>query len=307
MKQSTDHALGKGRASNKGNTRTAGKEQYYTPPITALSLVDTCASHIPDLSQRTLIEPAAGTGNFLDAYRALGVESILAYDLEPKTEGITQADFLTLTLPDSLVNAVAITNPPFGRNHSLSVPFFNRLANHCSHIGFVIPKSWRKWSVQNRLDSRFHLIHDEELSIDYLGEDGKQLPGGSGGLNTIFQLWERRTEHRLKVRVQDCGLFERVKPELADISLTVFGRGCGKVKTEFDRVPNTTQMFLRSKDPLAAKALQEANLEQFYKNVAFVEALSWAEINFAVREWCEAQGVTLPNIEPTRNLFEGMP
>ena len=80
---------------------------------------------------------------------------------------------------------ITITNPPFGRNHSLSIPFFNKCADISNYIGFIIPKSWRKWSILNRLDRRFHLIHDEDLNVDY-------IDGGIGKLNTIYQIYENQ-------------------------------------------------------------------------------------------------------------------
>jgi hypothetical protein len=71
---------------------------------------------------------------------------------------------------------------------------------------------------------------------------------------------------------------------LADVSLTVFGFNCGKVKTEFERKPNSTQMFLKLNHPQALKALQTADFSRFYKNTAYTEALSLQEINFLLNE-----------------------
>ena len=288
MKQSLDHALGKGKATNNGNSRVAGREQYYTPTETSLRLTRQAVALIPHYRGKTFIEPAAGTGSFVKAFGAMGIESIIALDIEPKFEGVLQTDFLEYKLPKGLSNAVAISNPPFGRNHSLSIPFFNKLAPHCSHIGFVVPRSWRKWSIVNRLDKHFHLILDEDVNVDYVDGNGGQVYPRGGGLKTIFQLWERREGLRPKVDVVDRKLIERTRPDLADISLTVFGRGCGTFKREFPRVKNTTQMFLKVLDPIAYKALEHANLEQFYSNVAFVEALSWDEINYALNEYLDS-------------------
>jgi hypothetical protein len=80
------------------------------------------------------------------------------------------------------------------------------------------------------------------------------------------------------------GVVEKVSPEKADVSLTIFGYGCGKVKTDFERVANTTQMFLKFKHPDALQALESVDYSKFFKNTAYTEALSLQEINYLLNE-----------------------
>lgn len=244
MKQSLEHARSVGKASSKGNTRTAGREQFYTPVSLAERLVEVVGGIVPDLCDRVLVEPAAGTGNFLQAFEKSGNTKVIAVDVDPRFQGVQKANFLTeFTFPAGTTDAVAITNPPFGRNNSLSVPFFNKLADHCEFIAFVIPRSWRKWSVQARLDKRFHLVYDEVLEVDYIDENGVEVSSNKGGLNTVFQVWQRKNFLRESVIVPNYGLIEKTVPSEADVSLTLFGRGCGKVRKDFDRIPNKSKLF----------------------------------------------------------------
>ena len=76
-----------------------------------------------------------------------------------------------------------------------------------------------------------------------------------------------------------------MKPQDADVSLTIFGRGCGRVKVDFPRVDNTTQMFLKVADDAVLGALGDVDFSRFYCNVAFIEALSIREINFLLNEY----------------------
>ena len=103
-------------------------------------------------------------------------------------------------------------------------------------------------------------------------------------LNTCFQLWERRNQLRPVVGVRDFGLVTKTTPELADVALTVFGFGCGTVRTEFERKPNTTRLYLKVNHPQALKALQSVDYSRFYRNTAYTEALSLQEINFLLNE-----------------------
>lgn len=264
-----------------GNRRVTGKEQYYTPRALASELVQKVKALIPDFSSRTVLEPAGGTGAFVEAAKAAGAKKVLSVDIEPKHTDVSKANYLEAAL--QLKDALTISNPPFGRNNSLSIPFFNHAANHSEYIAFIVPRSWRKWSVINRLDRRFHLVLDEDLAIDYV-DDTHTLISKKNNLKTCFQVWQRREQLRDIVKIEDRGYVTKVKPEEADIALTVFGFSCGKVNETFERKANTTRMFLKLNHPKALKALKTANFERFYKNTAYTEALSFQEINFLLNE-----------------------
>ena len=96
---------------------------------------------------------------------------------------------------------------------------------------------------------------------------------------------ERRDYGRELYTAEDRGYISKVSPEEADVSLTVFGRSCGKVKEEFPRVENTTQMFLTCNEDWVLNALKEVDYSRFYENVAFVEALSIKEIWHLLNEY----------------------
>jgi hypothetical protein len=265
-----------------GNTRTTGKEQYYTPVETAERIVARLIQSRPELLKRTWIEPAGGTGNFIQVLQRFGVPEIISYDIEPQHPEVLRGSFLDQTPPTN--NAVAVGNPPFGRNNALSVPFFNHCSKFSEYICFIVPKSWRKWSVSNRLALNFHLVDDYELSINYVDVEGKQLSNKSV-LRTIVQTWERRENNRALMLVEDRGLVTRATPDTADVSLTIFGFSCGTVKTNFERVPNTTQMFLKLGHPRALEALNAVDFSKFYSNTAYTEALSLPEINYLLNEY----------------------
>ena len=273
-------------APKLGNRRVTGKEQFYTPPSLASELSKSLLEFVPDLALRSVIEPAGGTGAFVRAVQELGVNDVLSFDIEPKFAGVTQADFLSVDLSNVKAHsAVAISNPPFGRNNSLSIPFFNHAASACDTIAFIVPRSWRKWSVINRLDSSFHLVSDIDIKVDYVGADGEPL-ANKLRLNTCFQVWRYSNGPlRSKIAVQDLGVVQKVSPDQADVALTIFGFACGRVLTEFERRPNTTRMFLKLGHARALEALQAVDFSRFYKNTAYTEALALPEINFLLNEY----------------------
>ncbi len=276
----------------KGNTRVTGREQFYTPSDIAALVTQRTIELFPGLAGRLWIEPCGGSGKFLDAYAQAGITNVWSCDIDPQDPRVILRDFLSdppteEELPGTR-GAVVVTNPPFGRNNSLSVPFFNTAALFADLIVFIVPRSWRKWSVQNRLDRHFWLVEDLDLGVNY--EDRAQNKiSKKGNLQTCVQVWERRDEMRPAVSVEDRGYITKTSPDQADISLTVFGRGCGSVKTVFAREKNTTQMFLSVSHPLVLTALNEADFSRFFRNVAYTEALSLPEINFLLNEWFDAR------------------
>ena len=268
-------------AEKLGNRRITGTEQFYTPRKLAAELVETALPHLPRASETTFLEPAAGNGSFVEALSEAEAHKVIALDRYPAIPSIQQADFLKSEFAET--NLVTITNPPFGRNNALSIPFFNHAAKFSQTICFVVPRSWRKWSVTNRLDLRFHLIHDSDVFVSYEDNAGNPIRQ-KNGLRTCFQIWQRRDTLREMVVVPDNGLVEKCSPQDADIALRVFGYGCGTVLESFDRKPNTTLMFLRLNSKAAAMAIAGLDFSRFSERTAYTQALAFTEVNYLLNE-----------------------
>lgn len=262
-----------------GNRRKTGVEQYYTPKDLALKLSQQLIGLTG--SNRSFLEPAGGNGSFISALEELGAKDIQAVDLYPKHPKVKGANFLEHK-PEGK-DLVTISNPPFGRNNSLSIPFFNHAANHSEYIAFLVPRSWRKWSVQNRLDRRFHLISDQEVAVNYVTDSGERI-GTNNDLRTCFQIWRRQETLRPIVKVEDRGLIQKCKPEKADIAIRVFGFGCGKVYKDFPRVGNTTLMFLTVLDARVFEVIEGLDYERFTLNTSYTRALALPELNYLLNE-----------------------
>ena len=270
----------------QGNRRKTGKEQYYTLP----EIAEKCTDEVLGLvgTHRTFLEPCGGEGTFIESLIGRGVneKNIVSFDIEPKHTLVIKKDFLTTTNFDLgfSTNLVTITNPPFGRANSLSKKFFNHCAEFSEYICFIVPKSWRKWSVQNSLNLNFHLKKDLDLPpVCFYSAAGDSFEGES--LNCVFQIWQRSKTARKIKKVADHGLIEKTTPKEADVALTIFGWSCGKLLKEFDRNKNTTLMFLKVKNKKVIKALEAVDYSRFSKNVAYTQALSIQEINYLLNEY----------------------
>src|SRR5438067_12036636 len=85
------------------------------------------------------LEPSAGDGAFYDL---LPADRRRGIDIDSRRPDILQADFLTFDDFAPGVTYAAIGNIPWGENGP--VKFFNRCADHCSVIAFLVPMSFRR-------------------------------------------------------------------------------------------------------------------------------------------------------------------
>lgn len=173
-----------------GITKSKGhKEQndkFYTNP----EISKMCIDMIDVSGFDIIIEPSAGNGSF-----SKQISGCIAYDLAPESEEIIKQDFFELDV-DGLIgkNVLTIGNPPFGIQNNLAIKFFNKAAKYSSVIAFILPKSFMKSSVQNKLDLRFHLDKYVELP-----KNSFILNGETYDVPCVFQIWKKDNHIRTPV------------------------------------------------------------------------------------------------------------
>jgi hypothetical protein len=209
-------------------------DQFYTKKHIA-SIYYSKLQELIDINDYDyIIEPSAGNGSF---YSLLSEQQRIGIDLQPKYEGIIEMDFFDYKPPNGKI--CFIGNPPFGKNSSLAIQFFNQCAQYGSIIAFIIPKTFKRVSVQNQLDLNFHLIHSEDLPLKPCCFNPKM------DAKCCFQVWERKSEKREKVvlpKVHTDFYFLKLgpidvngqptPPDGADFAMKAYGSNCGKIIQE---------------------------------------------------------------------------
>jgi hypothetical protein len=146
------------------------------------------------------LEPSAGDGAFYDL---LPTHMRLGIDIDSRHPDIIEADFLTFDGFEPGVTYAAIGNTTWNENGT--VKFFNRCADYCSVIAFVVPLSFLRPHAINQLDRRFHLLHEEisrqpnRVSISKLSARGF---GRSTGLTLNTLTLQKATEPAATALVQ---------------------------------------------------------------------------------------------------------
>jgi hypothetical protein len=199
-----------------------------------------------DLSQyASVLEPSAGAGAFLPYLP----DNTCAIDLEPDSSNITKQDFFTYKGTEELV----IGNPPFGRVSSLAIQFFNHAATFANTIAFIIPRTFRRVSVQNKLSLDFHLVEDIDIPV------GSFEPA-SMKAKCCFQVWERRSVPRQKINLPlEHSDFEVLSyktidgavcaPENVDFAVRAYGGNCGQISLDIEDLAPKSWHFIRAENP----------------------------------------------------------
>ena len=160
-------------------------DQFYTDPALARALTARLLAFLDARGLRHVgfLEPSAGEGAFVDALADLRPSAQRwACDLDPKHREAQRSDFFAFEQTAEVV----FGNPPFGKNATLAVRFFNHAARSARVIAFIVPRTFEKDSLKNRLDDRFELA--DQTAID---PRSFRLNGENVAVPCVFQIWER--------------------------------------------------------------------------------------------------------------------
>ena len=256
-------------ASRKSTLYTQNNDQYYTTTATAQLLVDMVKPFITE--QHTILEPSAGTGVFVDAMKDYAVE---AYDIDPKHPAVIEQDFLKAGLLNKPY--VTIGNPPFGgHSTSLAVNFFNKCAGVSDYIAFIVPRSFRKQSIQNRLDLNFHLLLDEDCPKNsFIMEDNLW------DVSTCMQVWKKEWHARSKPTFQGKYFTAHKTGTLqdGDFFMRYYGRNCGAILPDDYSGSLNTVRIIRPKVPNLKETIATLDFTTEKYNVGSMMCINNLEI-----------------------------
>ena len=231
-------------------------DQYYTFPLVA----GNCISYLKNVlhanffnfNAYTFIEPSAGDGAFYDL---LPPDRRIGIDIEPKAEGIFRSDFLRCDISCPR-RVIVLGNPPFGKNSSMAVKFFNHASrlSAVDFIAFIVPKTFRKVSIQNRLSMDFHLVGEMNLPAKSFIKDGKPY-----AVPCCFQIWQRKEKKREPVKFDlENEWFEFVKKsEKPDLAVRRVGWTSGHCTKDIADCKEQSFYFLKLKKGVNATMFRD--------------------------------------------------
>lgn len=122
---------------------------------------------------------------------------------------------------------VIIGNPPYGTGANMAIKFLNKASEHSDDVRYVLPLSFQRDSVLNKIRTTHHLVHDEVLPDDTFPRS----------IRAVYQRWTKADEPRALIPVYrthpDFTFLKRGEREGATLFIGAAGAGpAGKVKTE---------------------------------------------------------------------------
>ena len=261
--------------SNTVLQETARKlDQFYTDPVYAEQFLNTIAQTVDLDSYDYLLEPSAGTGSF---YNLLDRQRRIGLDLDPKALGVIKTDFFDWVPPQDK-RIITIGNPPFGKSAGLAIKFFNRAAEFSDVIAFVIPRTFRKASVVNRLSPQFHCVYDETVP-----DNSFIFNGTTYNVPCAAQIWQRQDKPREKIITlklnQIKSWFELVDPVNSDFAIQRVGGRAGLIRLA-DRMNFSAEShyFIQAHDPRVLPVFQQVNFDAVKFNTAGNPSVSPSEL-----------------------------
>ena len=209
------------------------REKYYTKPQTVNICMDKIRKHGFIQPNDCIIEPSAGNGAFIHGIRELFPGNTHIFmDIAPEHPDIQEGDFFEYTPGNNRTTTLhAIGNPPFGRQSSTAIRFIKHACLFCSSVSFILPKSFKKESMQKAFPLTFHMIEQCDLppySFSVNGED-HDVP-------CVFQVWVKREIPRVCIETPIPVGFAFVgKSDTPDISLRRVGVYAGKIDTDTEK------------------------------------------------------------------------
>ena len=244
-------------------TKSLGKKNEFDKFYTKASTINECMKLLNLIEFDCIIEPSAGSGNFLQF-----LPHFFAYDIEPEGINIVKADWLTLDKQqfNQYNNILVIGNPPFGVQNNLAIKFFNVSASFCDVIAFIVPLSFKKDSIQNKLDLHFHLEQEYVLP-----KNSFTLNGEDYDVPCVFQVWRKHDVLRKKKEMKTTtDLFEFVDKDTADFRIQRVGGNAGKASFDLDYSAQSNY-FIKNKTRYTNEELVE-----------FINSLEFPSIEFSV-------------------------
>lgn len=203
-------------------------DKYYTSKNIVEQCIKLVKTHIKINKNDLCIEPSAGNGSFIKSIKLL-FNNYKFYDLEPDNVEIIKQDYLLFDYDKFIktkYNKIhVIGNPPFGRQSSLAIKFIKKSVEYCDSISFILPKSFKKDSLQKHIDLNFHLKYEYDLPDNSFIVDNK-----SYNVPCVFQIWIKKKKFRQVAKKLIPNKYKFVKKEdNPDISFRRVGVNAGNI------------------------------------------------------------------------------
>lgn len=245
-------------------------DQFYTKKDIAINLINSI-----DFSEyKLVVDPCCGDGSF---YSNINHSNKIAIDIDPKLDVAIKHDFLQWNYKGDIdkKDIIVISNPPFGKQASLAIKFINKATEFSDTIAYILPLSFKKNSIKNRINKNYHLIYEEELP-----KNSFLINGEDYDVPCVFQIWKNMQEERPIIKEEQPIKFKYTKiPSEANLSVRRVGFYAGKAFLDINKSKQSHYFLIIDKDVDLNNLLVEMNKLEFKQNTTGPKSISKGELN----------------------------
>ena len=218
-------------------------DKFYTKSDIVNICIEIVTNNIIIDENDIIIEPSTGNGSFINGIKTI-TNNYAFYDLEPEHNEIIQQDYLLFN-PDETKSKYdkihIIGNPPFGRQSSLAIKFIKKSCEFAETVSFILPKSFKKDSLKNKIPSKFHLIMEYDLPINSFLVNGTEYD-----VPCVFQIWKRMIDSRPVIeKIEPLHFMFVTKTDSPDISFRRVGVNAGVIDKNIEEKSIQSHYFIK--------------------------------------------------------------
>ena len=208
-------------------------DQFYTNDDIAKKYYDILKQKVNIDDYDLVLEPSAGRGSF---FKLFPESKRIGIDIDPKCDGLIKDNFFNYN-PEVNKKYIVIGNPPFGTSCSIALRFFNKASQFADVIAFIIPRTFKRISVQNQLNKNFWLEYSDDLPLKPCCFDPFM------NAKCCFQIWKKRDDFRELIKYDmthpDFDFLaygpkdnknQPTPPSNADFAIKAYGSNCGTIQ-----------------------------------------------------------------------------
>lgn len=248
-------------------------DQFFTRPEAANQFASWVKSHPFYKSVTKVIEPAAGNMDL-----AKNFPNVEMYDLDPQHPEVSAQDFFT-SQHKYQPGFLTVMNPPFGKASDLAIKFFNKAATYSDYIAMIVPRTFRRSGIQDRLSGSFELVDEYILPKGsfYLPSEG---PDRKYDVPAVAQIWQRTDKPREKAVQQPIpkGIQFIRDPKQANVAFRRKGRRAGEIITQNLETTNPNSFFYLKVDQPTLGKLQTIDWSEYGHDVMGARSISQSDI-----------------------------
>jgi len=228
--------FGPAKASKTRNDNiNRSEDKYYTKKDVAIRCVEILKEKLGEKSL-TWVEPSVGSGAFRTAfdYVIRGGGKFISLDIDANVRTDFCCDYLNWKPKFEIGQQVIVFgNPPFGKNSSLAVKFINKSAEFADFVAFILPMSFEKASIMNRISQKLHLVYSENV-----GENAFEFEGKDRDVPCKFYIFEKRPTNREMINPGQSSsqLVTFVSPKDCTLMIQRVGSKAGKCVFNRDKI-----------------------------------------------------------------------